>query len=685
MTMRSFSIIGLLGTAMLMACADQDDSTTDERAPLVGGSGTFARPEVGYLTAGCTATLVDAQYIITAAHCFNYTNGPRNDSFEMTTTGGTALPGVKVDYAYMTGTELGTWDFAFGRLASVVAGTTAFPAFIGGAPATNEQVSAFGYGCTDRSTGAGGGVKRFVNYTVGAPTQMNCPKDSGGPRFHGLHTGTGSIWGINSGYDGSGNDIFGSAWDNAPAVLRGVKWFGGTSTTNLVTSTFPGKAQQSGVKVVSGDFNGDGFGDLAAVGGSGWTTVPVAFGNGTGGFTVTDLPLSNFPFWATQAKSVVAADFNADGATDIALLGGPNWTSIPIAFSGWNGTFTVTNQVVANLPQWSGESGVKAVAGDFDADGDGDIALMGGAGWSSIPMGFSNRDGTFAQTNTVVASFPTFAKTPGAQPFAGDFDGDGDADIALTGPAGWAAIPVAFSNRAGGFSVTNAAVDIFPGWASTAAVKVAVGDFDGDGDADLAAVGGNGRRSIGFALSNGSGGFLPAHLPSPEFTQWGATAPFALGVRSNHDHASDIILAGGSGWTSIPVAYLKASRIVTQSSTWSGNTADRANDGNTGGNLSNGSVSSTDFEAQPWWQADLGVQTKVGWVQVYNRTDCCSDRLTNFNVSVSQNGSTWTTTNVPGQGQLPTVVSFGTWARYVRVQLVGTNYLSLAEVKVLEQ
>jgi hypothetical protein len=605
-----------------------------------------------------------------------------------TTAGAQILPAPKVDYAYMTGTDLGEFDYAFAHLATLVDGTTAVAAGIGVAPTANEQVSAFGFGCTDRSSGSGVGTKRFVDYTYGSDTHMNCPGDSGGPRFHGFHTGSGSgsIWGINSALnDFFHDDLVASAWAYAPRVLRGLQWFGGTTSTNFAVTSFPGLAQQSGVKVVTGDFDGNGTGDVAALGGPGWTTIPIALGDGRGGFSFLNAStgLQNFVGLVGSAKHIVAADFDGNGTTDIALLGGLGWTTIPIAFSNGNGTFSVTNQGVANLPQWSRDADA-VVAGDFDADGDGDIALVGGVGWTTVPMGFSNRDGAFVQTNTGVASFPGWAHMSGAQAFAGDFDGDGDADIALTGSTSFGSIPVAFSNRVGGFAVTNSAVDDFPIRASTSGAKIAVGDFDGDGDADLAAVGANGWRSLHFALSNGSGGFLPAYPPNPDFAGIASGARFALGVRANKDAASDLVLAGGTGWQSIPVAFLKLARVVTQSSTDYGGTADRAFDGNTDGNFGANSVTHTAYEAQAWWRVDLRVLTHIGQILVYNRTDCCADRLTNFNVSVSANGSTWTTVNVAGQASTPTLTLFDTWARYVRVQLVGTNNLSLAEVQVIE-
>ncbi len=59
-----------------------------------------------------------------------------------------------------------------------------------------------------------------------------------------------------------------------------------------------------------------------------------------------------------------------------------------------------------------------------------DIALVGGLGWNTVPVAFSNRNGTFAQTNAGVSDFPAWSQTPGARAVAGDCDGDGERDRA---------------------------------------------------------------------------------------------------------------------------------------------------------------------------------------------------------------------------------------------------------------
>jgi hypothetical protein len=124
---------------------------------------------------------------------------------------------------------------------------------------------------------------------------------------------------------------------------------------------------------------------------------------------------------------------------------------------------------------------------------------------------------------------------------------------------------------------------------------------------------------------------------------------------------------------------------ATQSSTAYGGLATRAVDGTTDGLWSSSSVTHTDLQAQPWWQVDLGYAHGVSQVVIYNRAEV-PEWLSNFKVLFSNDGSNWTTAatypgTAPAKVSLPVTGS----PRYVRVQLNGTNYLSLAEVEVYDQ
>jgi len=128
----------------------------------------------------------------------------------------------------------------------------------------------------------------------------------------------------------------------------------------------------------------------------------------------------------------------------------------------------------------------------------------------------------------------------------------------------------------------------------------------------------------------------------------------------------------------------------------------RAVDGNTNGawqwNSDTNSLSHTasETESQAWWQVDLGVSATISQVKLWNRTECCGERLANFYVFVSTTDMTGRTlaqltadSTVSKQqvsslnGAASLVLTMGNvTGRYVRVQLAGTGYLSLAEVEV---
>jgi hypothetical protein len=143
--------------------------------------------------------------------------------------------------------------------------------------------------------------------------------------------------------------------------------------------------------------------------------------------------------------------------------------------------------------------------------------------------------------------------------------------------------------------------------------------------------------------------------------------------------------------------HLALGKAATQSSTLvTGSAASLAVDGNTNGSFSGGFVTHTNLEANPWWQVDLGASTAIHSIVIWNRTDCCQDRLADYWVFVSDvpfrpkdtpstlqsRPGTWSSHQTTAPNPSATIRTGGIKGRYVRVQLTGTNRLSLAEVQV---
>jgi hypothetical protein len=123
---------------------------------------------------------------------------------------------------------------------------------------------------------------------------------------------------------------------------------------------------------------------------------------------------------------------------------------------------------------------------------------------------------------------------------------------------------------------------------------------------------------------------------------------------------------------------------ASQSSTYSSGEASRAIDGNTNGDWFGWSVTHTYPDFHAWWQVQLTQVYDIDSIVIWNRTDCCMDRLSNFRVSVLDGATEIWGANYgpyPSPSQSITLPD-GTAGDIVRVMLNGTNYLSLAEVQV---
>jgi len=130
--------------------------------------------------------------------------------------------------------------------------------------------------------------------------------------------------------------------------------------------------------------------------------------------------------------------------------------------------------------------------------------------------------------------------------------------------------------------------------------------------------------------------------------------------------------------------------------------SDLAVDGNVDGDFGHGSVTHTAVNPDAWLDIDLGNSEKLDHIVLWNRTDCCGDRLQNYWIFISDKPFSATDTverlkkskgvkAIRGGVANP---SFSTAAalgegRYVRIQFDGgtgrpaqAGYLSLAEVEV---
>ena len=361
--------------------------------------------------------------------------------------------------------------------------------------------------------------------------------------------------------------VGGTGWATIPIAFSLGN--GNFNVTNGGVGDFAIWAQNLTAEIKTGDFNGDGLTDIALVGGTGWATIPIAFSLGNGNFQVRNGGVGDFAIWAQNPTAEIrAGDFNGDRLTDIALVGGTGWATLPIAFSLGNGNFQVRNGGVGDFAIWAQNLTAEMKTGDFNGDGLTDIALVGGTGWATLPIAFSLGNGNFQVRNGGVGDFAIWAQNLTAEIKTGDFNGDGLTDIALVGGTGWATLPIAFSLDNGNFQVRNGGVGDFAIWAQNLTAEIKTGDFNGDGLTDIALVGGTGWATLPIAFSLDNGNFQVRNGGVGDFAIWAQNPTAEIRASDfNRDGLTDIALVGGTGWASLPVAFSQGdgNYIITNS------------------------------------------------------------------------------------------------------------------------
>ncbi|MFE4592692.1 FG-GAP-like repeat-containing protein [Streptomyces laurentii] len=249
------------------------------------------------------------------------------------------------------------------------------------------------------------------------------------------------------------------------------------------------------MKPVTGDFNGDGIGDVASL--YGYSTGEVALltwlGKGDGSFAA---PLHSWKVasgWTFSRMTPVAGDVNGDGRDDVAV-----WydyadgsdkiqTFLSKTDGGFNSPFVAWETPAGNYYR----ENMKFVSGDYNGDGRDDLGVLYGYSTGEVKLitWTAKPDGGF---NTPVGgwSSATGWEFKRATPYSGDFDGDGRDNVAVWYDYADGSDTVIGFTPSGTDGKFGGRTDL---WTTPAGnyyrenMQVVTGDYNGDGRDDLAA------------------------------------------------------------------------------------------------------------------------------------------------------------------------------------------------------
>ena len=247
--------------------------------------------------------------------------------------------------------------------------------------------------------------------------------------------------------------------------------------------------------IAFGDHNNDAKLDLVMTGDKDITgKFTDVYDNGTSfGF----FPIGNTTIWDVSDGDVAWGDYDRDGDIDLAVTGFAGATNVADIYRN-DGSSTFTD-IGASI------QGVRDGAldwGDYDNDGDLDLVLTGGSGSGGFTEIYRNNgNGTFSSTNNTSILDMDYSAVA-----FGDYDRDADLDLVISGFSSGVRRTRLYNNDGIGNFTELSGTGLHDMYYS----KLAWGDFDNDGYLDLVLSGNEdliGKQTKVYRNNSGNGTF----------------------------------------------------------------------------------------------------------------------------------------------------------------------------------